>query len=171
MYGGHVSSLPRRHVRWVAEVWSVGGLKTVMASCLLQQSDQCPYESGSFMISSSMSFSSCCSVKRCISLPDLCVVSKCWLLSRTLSTCTCFSCQLLFDQTSPLTCKCTHDWRVELIQVLPFGLAGRHHVDFGVFEGATVPYFGHDLLRVGAERAVLANEQGVTQTPLLSEDG
>jgi hypothetical protein len=73
---------------------------------------------------------------------------------------------IIFD-----TLHCTHDWRIELIQVLPFGLAGRHHVDFGVFEWPTVPHLGHDLLRVGAERAVLADEQGVAQTPLLAEDG
>ena len=66
---------------------------------------------------------------------------------------------------------CTHDWRIELVQVLPFGLAGCHDVDFGVLEGPTVPYLGHDLLRVGAQRAVLADEQGVSQTPLLAEDG
>jgi hypothetical protein len=65
---------------------------------------------------------------------------------------------------------CTYDWRIEFIQVLPFGLAGRHHVDFGVFKGPTVPHLGHDLLRVGAKRAVLADEQSVSQTPLLTQD-
>ena len=67
--------------------------------------------------------------------------------------------------------NCTHDWRIKLIQVLPLGLTRRHHVYFGVFKGSSVPYLGHDLLRVGAERAVLADEQGVTQTPLLAENG
>lgn len=84
-------SLPRRRDApppLVPKCGAFGGLKTVMAAAL-PRGNQCPYESGSFMISSSMSFSSCCSVKRCISLPDLCVVSKFWLFSRTLSTWTC----------------------------------------------------------------------------------
>jgi hypothetical protein len=77
-----------------AEMWSVKAgrgngeeKRTVMEQTAIH--NQWPYESGSFMISSSMSFSSCFSVKRCISLPDWWVVSKCWLFSRTLSTCTC----------------------------------------------------------------------------------
>jgi hypothetical protein len=64
------------------------------------------------MISSSISFSSCFSVKRCISLPAWCVVSKCWLFSRTLSTWTCKESVLSF---LVIASHVFYHWRVELV--------------------------------------------------------
>lgn len=52
----------------------------------IDRNDYLAYESGGFIISSSMSFSSCCSVNRCMSFAACSVVSKLWLFSRALST-------------------------------------------------------------------------------------
>ena len=65
---------------------------------------------------------------------------------------------------------CSYHWRVELVQVLPLGLAGGHHVDLGVLEWPAIPHFGHDIFGIRAQRAVLANKQRHAETPLLAEN-
>jgi hypothetical protein len=69
--------------------------------------------------------------------------------------------------------KCSNAYhrRVELVQVLPFGLIGSHHVDLGIFEWPAIPHLGHDILCIRTQRAVLSNKQSQAKTPLLAEDG
>jgi len=90
------------------------------------------------------------SKKRCISFLACAVVSF-WARSRwTLTT--------ISEQTTSAL-GWTYDWRVELVQVLPFALSGCHHVDLFILKGLLVAYPGQHAFGVGTERAIGACEE------------